>query len=75
MTRLLYTEDGVAAAATIWKEFEVMRHQFEKGDEEEEREAKEEEWGWGELEQVEAEGRRANGEAALAERGTENENL
>lgn len=38
-TRLLYTEEGTKAAVAIWKEFETMRYQFEKGgDEDEERE-------------------------------------
>lgn len=70
MARLLYTREGEEVAAAIWKEFEVMRHQFERGgDRDEEREQREEEWGYGELEEVEAEGRRVNGEAELEIRG------
>lgn len=70
MARLLYTKEGTEAAVAIWKEFEAMKYQYERGgDEDEEKEQREEEWGYGELEEIEAEGRRVNGEAELAMRG------
>lgn len=61
--QLLHTEKSIEAAAEIWGGFEKARFEFEIVREEEEEQVEaDDEWGYGEMEEVEAEGWRINGE-------------
>lgn len=67
---LLYSEKGTEGARKIWGSFEKTPYEYELvEDEDKEAEEADEQWGYGEPEEAEAEGRRVNGEYALAVRG------